>query len=40
MSSVYSYLADDGMDIRIGTPVEIPFGHDNVLTKGLVPGGV
>ena len=36
MSSVYSYLADDGMDIRIGTPVEIPFGHDNVLTKGLV----
>ncbi len=24
------------MDIRIGTPVEIPFGHDNVLTKGLV----
>lgn len=36
MSSVYSYLADEGMDIRIGTPVEVPFGHDNVLTKGLV----
>lgn len=36
MSSVYSYIADEDQEIRIGTCVEVPFGPDNHVIKGIV----
>jgi len=34
MKTVYVYVS--GEDIKVGTPVEIPFGKDNTVVKGIV----